>query len=244
MIKFLLLIIFEFLDVFAMLLHFLDTATSLLLELNLVCFLDTLFSKKATNSWIFILILYLYLEMSFFMSQSFLLPLVFLIFHLMVFSIISSEFSHSSYVLPKEVADISASHTHPTSFSPEPQIQLETQTQSEPQTQSDTQIQPATQLQPEPHSVPIISSHHHSVPSSHLRKSSRVKHKPGYLQQYHCQIASHHAPSSYFMKSDSGISYSLSSSLCYDRLSPSYKTFCLQVSSTYEPQLFHQANKF
>jgi hypothetical protein len=89
----------------------------------------------------------------------------------MVFSIISSEFSHSSYVLPKEVADISASHTHPTSFSPEPQIQLETQTQSEPQTQSDTQIQPATQLQPEPHSVPIISSHHHSVPSSHLRKS-------------------------------------------------------------------------
>jgi hypothetical protein len=46
------------------------------------------------------------------------------------------------------------------------------------------------------------------------------------------------------MKSDSGISYSLSSSLCYDRLSPSYKTFCLQVSSTYEPQFFHQANKF
>jgi hypothetical protein len=27
-------------------------------------------------------------------------------------------------------------------------------------------------------------------------------------------------------------------------LSPSYKTFCLKVSSTYEPQFFHQANKF
>jgi hypothetical protein len=27
-------------------------------------------------------------------------------------------------------------------------------------------------------------------------------------------------------------------------LSSSYKTYCLQVSSTYEPQFFHQANKF
>jgi hypothetical protein len=27
-------------------------------------------------------------------------------------------------------------------------------------------------------------------------------------------------------------------------LSPSYKAFCLQVSSTNEPQFFHQANKF
>jgi hypothetical protein len=45
------------------------------------------------------------------------------------------------------------------------------------------------------------------------------------------------------VKSDSGIQYSLSFSLCYDKLSPSYQAFFLSISSTYEPQFFHQANK-
>jgi hypothetical protein len=86
------------------------------------------------------------------------------------------------------------------------------------------------------------------LPANHIqyvtRKSSRLKQKPGYLQQYHCQLASHSSSFSNSVQLDSGILYSLSSSLCYDRLSPSYKTYYLQVSSTHEPQFFHQANKF
>jgi len=211
----LLLIIFEFLDAFAMLLPFLETAISLLLEPNLVCFLNTLFSKKATSSWISILILFLYLEMSFFMSPSSLLLLAFFIFHMIVFSYLPILLDHSSFVLPNEILDIPNFQTHLAPHSPEPQIQ------SAPQTQLESQPQPY------PQSVSISSSQPSFVPSSLLRRSSLVKNKPGYLQRYHCQVASHHAPSSDSMKSDLGISYSLSSSLCYDKLSPSYKACCL-----------------
>lgn len=75
------------------------------------------------------------------------------------------------------------------------------------------------------------------------RRSSRFKQKPSYLHQYHCQLASHSSPNSDSVKSDIGKQYSLSSSLCYDKLSHSYQAFCLSISSTYEPQFFHQANK-
>jgi len=53
----------EFLDAFVMHLLFLDTEPNLILELNLVFFLDTLFSKKVTNYLIFIIILFLFPEM-------------------------------------------------------------------------------------------------------------------------------------------------------------------------------------
>jgi hypothetical protein len=86
---------------------------------------------------------------------------------------------------------------------------------------------------------------HSSLPtienSSLPRKSSRVRCKPGYLQHYHYQAASH-SPHSDSM--DSGIPFSISSFLSYSKLSPSYTTFCLSVSSTYEPQFYHQATKF
>jgi hypothetical protein len=61
------------------------------------------------------------------------------------------------------------------------------------------------------------------------------------LQHYHCQVASH-SPHSDSM--DSGIPFSISSFRSYSKLSPSYTTFCLSVSSTYEPQFYHQATKF
>jgi hypothetical protein len=101
--------------------------------------------------------------------------------------------------------------------------------------------------QPDPiqSDLPSSDSQPVSILSSQpSRRLSRVKHKPGYLQQYHCQVASHHASSSSSIRSDSSILYSLYSSLYYDKLSPSFKAFCLQVSSTYEPQFFHEANKF
>lgn len=43
---------------------------------------------------------------------------------------------------------------------------------------------------------------------------------------------------------NSGIPYTFSSSIGYDKLSLPYKSFCLSVSSTYELQFFHQAVKF
>jgi hypothetical protein len=41
----------------------------------------------------------------------------------------------------------------------------------------------------------------------------------------------------------SGIPFPLSSSISYDHISPSYKYFCLSISSTVEPQFYHQAVK-
>jgi hypothetical protein len=41
--------------------------------------------------------------------------------------------------------------------------------------------------------------------------------------------------------SNSGILYTLSSSLGYDKLSFSYKVFCLSISISHEPQFYHQA---
>jgi len=67
-------------------------------------------------------------------------------------------------------------------------------------------------------SEPLLASHSEIIPQP-CRKSSRIKHKPGYLHDYHCHIAtstSEPAPSS----SASGIPYTLSSVLYYDHLSP------------------------
>jgi hypothetical protein len=43
---------------------------------------------------------------------------------------------------------------------------------------------------------------------------------------------------------NSGIPYSLSSYLSYNKLSPTYKHFCLSISSQTEPKFYHQAVKF
>jgi hypothetical protein len=76
------------------------------------------------------------------------------------------------------------------------------------------------------------------VPS---RKSTRAKCRPGFLQDYHCQLATH--PSSSSSSNKSGIPYSLSSCLAYHKLSSKHKHFCLSISSHVEPKFFHQAVK-
>jgi hypothetical protein len=85
------------------------------------------------------------------------------------------------------------------------------------------------------------------APSLPIRKSSRVKRPPGYLQDFHCNIAisSHSHPSIHSASTtiSSGNQYPLSSVLTYDKLSNSHEHFSLFVSTNFEPQFYHQAVK-
>jgi len=96
-------------------------------------------------------------------------------------------------------------------------------------------------LSPPLHSdlAPLLASPYEIIPQP-CRRSSRIKHKPGYLHDYHCHIAtssSAPAPSS----SASGIPYTLSSILSYSHLSPAHKCFSLSVSALIEPTSYTQA---
>jgi hypothetical protein len=89
--------------------------------------------------------------------------------------------------------------------------------------------------------VPISSS---PSPISHppepARKSSRLKNRPGYLQDYHCHLAtSSGSPSG--LSPSSGILYDITSFLSYNKLSSNHKHFSLSISSIVEPTYYHQA---
>ena len=61
-----------------------------------------------------------------------------------------------------------------------------------------------------------------------LFKSTRSHRSPSYLQDYQCNAVSPYAITNY---------------CCYDRLSPAYQDFILQVLAVYEPQYYNQATK-
>jgi hypothetical protein len=93
---------------------------------------------------------------------------------------------------------------------------------------------------PDPVSIP--------QPSANLRRSSRLRNPPSYLQDFHCQLANSsphfHSPSSADSAVSSGTPYPISSYLSYNKLSKAHNSFSLSVSSVFEPQFFHQAVKY
>ncbi|XP_057948306.1 uncharacterized protein LOC131143971 [Malania oleifera] len=75
-----------------------------------------------------------------------------------------------------------------------------------------------------------------------LRKSTRQHKQPGYLQAYHCNLATFKSQSSTRDPVNiSGNKHSISEVLSYSRLSESHKAFSIAISSDFEPVFFHQA---
>ena len=94
---------------------------------------------------------------------------------------------------------------------------------------------------PQSYSSPI--SYPLSVPSTvsqplPLCRSSIPHQPPTYLQDYHCGLLSHTSPPLCASK------YPLSTCLSYHAFSPSYQHVALSLSTTFEPQFYHQAVKF
>ncbi|CAK9324260.1 unnamed protein product [Citrullus colocynthis] len=99
--------------------------------------------------------------------------------------------------------------------------------------------------------APIVESHlvvedvNESVASpldaiiinDNLRRSSWVSKPPSYLQKYHCGFLLDQAVS--FTSK-----FSLQHYISYDRLSPDFRHFVLSISSTFEPQYYHQTKLF
>jgi hypothetical protein len=76
-----------------------------------------------------------------------------------------------------------------------------------------------------------------------IRQSSRIRQKPNYLHDYHCQLVTSSStslqPSSNLAdQSIQGTSHALSSVLSYDRLSPSHKHFAFSISTSFEHSIF------
>jgi hypothetical protein len=83
-----------------------------------------------------------------------------------------------------------------------------------------------------------------SASSLILRRSDRIKHKPSYLQDYHCKLVFSCSPQSAANVDNSGKkTYPLSSFISYDNLSSNHKHFCLSISSQPKLKFYHQAVK-
>jgi hypothetical protein len=139
---------------------------------------------------------------------------------------------------------ISPSHFHHNSATPEshptPHISFSPVPISQPET-SDIQslsYHPNSEIQPLDVPLPPLSQ------PSNLRKSTRVKTQPRYMQNYHCQLASSFPSLSSSTTQNSCIPYSLSNYISYDNLSPAYKHFCSSIYAQSEPSFYHEAVKF
>ena len=143
------------------------------------------------------------------------------IFHEEVFpfhSVINAEY------LPDPFPDLVLPHPLP-----DPSISPTTQSLAHQSSPSHDQSNSSSQ----PISLPP------SIPAAILaRRSSRAIKPPSFLQDYHLAFSKNHSSTT-----DSH-PYPLSHVLSYNSLSPTYRNFVLQISSTFESQYYHQAVKF
>ena len=97
---------------------------------------------------------------------------------------------------------------------------------------SHTSSTPTSSQHPLP---PDPSESSQSIP---LRRSSRVHKPPSYLRDFNCHLASFSS-----FPSDNS-TYPLSQFLSYHSLFSNHKQFLFTVSSSYEPQYYHQVDHF
>jgi hypothetical protein len=158
------------------------------------------------------------------------------VFHEHIFPFSSSEFkvdSNGCFVIPKPLPDIHFNESSPVHST---QTDLDVDNVFN-QTSINSKVTPNLSNSPNltsPISIPI------SIPP---RRSTRTKCKPGYLQHYHCNLATQSSSPVAISSasSESGKHYNLSSFINYNMLSLAYKHFNLSVSSLIEPKFYHQA---
>ena len=96
------------------------------------------------------------------------------------------------------------------------------------------------------HSVPVSDTLPSSnCPTVYIKKSTRSSNPPKYLHDYHCNLAASPCPdlSPSHDKATalpSGTPYCISKSLSYSNLSPHFRKYALAISTTIEPQFYHQ----
>lgn len=113
----------------------------------------------------------------------------------------------------------------------EPTIQLD------PHEPPETLI-PHETLEPMPPEPPISHNLAHSPHSDNnppLRTSDRIRRRPGYLADYHCNLATNIDPPATTTK------HPLSKYLSYNHLSPQHKNFSITLSSITEPATYKDA---
>jgi len=147
-------------------------------------------------------------------------------------------FLPSYYSNFKSTSQPSASYQPETHASPQPE-QIHQPDSFSPQ-ESHSQSHPINTLPQQSLDISLPSL---SQPST-LRQSTRIKTKPRYLQNYHGQLASSFPSLVSSTAQHSGIPYSLSHYVSYDRLSPAYRNFCSSISAQSEPSFYHEAVKF
>ncbi|MCH80704.1 retrovirus-related Pol polyprotein from transposon TNT 1-94, partial [Trifolium medium] len=84
---------------------------------------------------------------------------------------------------------------------------------------SDLHVSESTSSSSVDNSIPSLVNQH-----DNLRRSTRIRQPPSYLQDYQCHVK-----------------YPIQNHLSYDKLQPSYQQFICQVSTIYEPSFYHQA---